>query len=240
MMAAAVKKAKAWLQRLMALGPLALCNLAILLFAVWVFFAVADEVREEEYLHVELDLMRMLRDPDTGEPIGPPKMAEVARDVTALGSAAVLVPVLTFVVGFLVLSRRYAAALFLAVSSLGGATLNEVLKTLYGRTRPDEALRLIEIHSLSFPSGHAMSSATIYLTVAVLLSRIADRRREKIYIFAAALLLSFAVGLSRVYLGVHYPTDVVAGWAAGVAWAQLCWFAAHFIGKRRLARTAPE
>lgn len=232
-----IARSKEWLQRLLALGPLALCNLGILLFAVWVFFAVADEVREEEYLHVEIDLLRLLRDPATGEPWGPSKMVEVARDITALGSAAVLVPVVAFIVGFLLLSRRFAAALFLAVASLGGATLNELLKTLYGRTRPDEALRLVDIDSLSFPSGHAMSSATIYLTVAVLLARLADRPREKVYVFAAALLLSFAVGFSRVYLGVHYPTDVVAGWAAGVAWAQMCWFSAHMIGRRRLART---
>ncbi len=232
-----IARSKEWLQRLLALGPLALCNLGILLFAVGVFFAVADEVREEEYLHVEIDLLRLLRDPATGEPWGPSKMVEVARDITALGSAAVLVPVVAFIVGFLLLSRRFAAALFLAVASLGGATLNELLKTLYGRTRPDEALRLVDIDSLSFPSGHAMSSATIYLTVAVLLARLADRPREKVYVFAAALLLSFAVGFSRVYLGVHYPTDVVAGWAAGVAWAQMCWFSAHMIGRRRLART---
>ena len=232
-----IARSKAWVQRLLALGPLALFNIGVFLFAVWVFLAVADEVREEEYLHVEIELMQLLRNPATGEPLGPAKMVEVARDITALGSAAVLVPTVTIIVGFLVLSRRFAAALFLAVSSLGGATLNELLKTFYGRTRPEEPLRLIDIDSLSFPSGHAMSSATIYLTIAVLLTRLADRRLEDLYIFSAALLLSGAVGFSRVYLGVHYPTDVVAGWAAGVAWAEVCWFAAHMVGRRRLART---
>jgi Membrane-associated phospholipid phosphatase len=232
-----IARSKAWLQRLRALGPLALFNLGVLVFAAWVFLAVADEVREEEYLHVEIDLMRLLREPETGEPLGPSKAVEIARDITALGSGAVLGTAVAFILGFLLLSRRFAAALFLLVASLGGATLNSLLKTLYGRTRPEEPLRLIEIDSLSFPSGHAMSSATIYLTIAVLLARIADRRREKVYLFSAALLLSFAVGFSRVYLGVHYPTDVVAGWAAGVAWAQVCWFTAHLIGRRRLVQT---
>lgn len=235
-----IARSKAWIQRLLALGPLALCNLGVLLFAAWVFVAIADEVREEEYLHLEIDFMRMLREAETGEPLGPHKMVEVARDITALGSGAVLGTTVAIIVGFLLFSRRFAAALFLAAASIGGATLNSLLKSLYGRARPEEPLRLIEIDSLSFPSGHAMSSATIYLTIAVLLARIADRPREKIYIFAAALLLSGAVGLSRVYLGVHYPTDVIAGWAAGVAWAQVCWFSAHMIGRRRLARAAAE
>jgi Membrane-associated phospholipid phosphatase len=234
-----IARGKAWLQRLLGLGPLALFNLAILLFAAWVFVAIADEVREEEYLHVEIDLMRMLRQPETGEPLGPSKMVEIARDITALGSGAVLGTTVAVIVGFLLFSRRFAAALFLATASIGGATLNSVLKSIFGRTRPEEPLRLIEIDSLSFPSGHAMSSATIYLTIAVLLARMAEKRWEKIYIFAAALLLSFVIGFSRVYLGVHYPTDVAAGWAAGVAWAQVCWFSAHLIGRRRLAREVP-
>ncbi len=235
-----IARSKAWFQRLLALGPLALFNLGVLLFAAWVFGAIADEVREEEYLHIEMDLMRLLREPQTGEPLGPAKMVEVARDITALGSGAVLGTTVTLIVGFLLFSRRFAAALFLAAASIGGATLNTMLKSFFGRTRPEEPLRLIEIDSLSFPSGHAMSSATIYLTIAVLLARMAGKPWERIYIFAAALLLSFVIGFSRVYLGVHYPTDVVAGWAAGVAWAQVCWFSAHVIGRRRLARAASE
>ena len=233
-----IARSKAWFRRLLALGPLALFNLGVLLFAAWVFVAIADEVEEEEYLHLETQFMRLLREAETGEPFGDSKMVEIARDITALGSGAALGTTVALIVGFLLFSRRYAAALFLAAASIGGASLNSLLKSLYGRTRPEEQLRLIEIDSLSFPSGHAMSSATIYLTIAVLLARMAEKPREKIYIFAAALLLSFAVGFSRVYLGVHYPTDVIAGWAAGVAWAQVCWFVAHLIGRRRLARTA--
>ncbi|HYD85123.1 MAG TPA: phosphatase PAP2 family protein, partial [Opitutus sp.] len=135
---------------------------------------------------------------------------------------------------------RFAASLFVLAASTGGLVLNNVLKAIFGRERPDETLHLVEIDSLSFPSGHAMLSATIYLTLAVLLTRLADRRREKSYLLGAALLLSFAVGLSRVYLGVHYPTDVIAGWAAGIAWAQICWFVAHMIDRRRLAGAATE
>jgi len=119
---------------------------------------------------------------------------------------------------------------------VGAQVLNATLKVMYGRERPDAALRWVEIDTLSFPSGHATGSAVIYLTLGVLLARLTSNTRQKIYLIGSALLLSFLVGLSRVYLGVHYPTDVIAGWALGVAWAQLCWFAARAIGRQRLAR----
>jgi undecaprenyl-diphosphatase len=148
----------------------------------------------------------------------------------------VLALVVSLVTGYLALTRRRGAAVFLIVASLGGLALNTGLKELYGRERPDLLLRLVDADSLSFPSGHAMSSATIYLTLAVLLSKLTTSNREKLYVLSAALFLSFVVGLSRVFLGVHYPSDVIAGWAAGVVWAQICWFAAQFFSRRQLAR----
>lgn len=229
-----------WFNRLRGLGGVLLGNLALLVFAIWVFAEIADEVREGEHLAVEERIMLLFREGNPPRPIGPPWLTDVARDVTALGSVAVLTSLVLLVAGFLAFSRRFAAALFVLVASAGGLVLNNTLKALFDRERPDEGLRLIEIHSLSFPSGHAMLSATIYLTLAVLLTRLVERRREKSYLLGTALLLSFFVGLSRVFLGVHYPTDVIAGWAAGVAWAQLCWLSAHLIGRRRLARTAAE
>ncbi len=226
--------------RVRRLGGLLLGNLALLAFAIWVFAEIADEVREGEHLAVEEQIMLLFREGEPPHPIGPPWLAEVARDVTALGSVAVLTALIVLVAGFLAFSRRFAAAIFVAVASAGGLGLNSALKTLFDRERPDEQLRLIEIHSLSFPSGHAMLSAIIYLTLAVLLTRLVERRREKTYLLGTALLLSFFVGLSRVFLGVHYPTDVIAGWAAGVAWAQICWLAVHLIDRRRLADGAAK
>lgn len=231
---------RSWLDRLRALGPLALASLVLIFFAAWVFVAIADEVREGEYLPIEEQIMLAFREGDPPHPIGPHWLASTARDVTALGSVVVLTTAVILVAGFLALSRRFAASLFVIAASIGGLVLNNVLKAFFGRERPDQTLHLVEIDSLSFPSGHAMLSATIYLTLAVLLTRLATRRREKTYLLGAALLLSFAVGLSRVYLGVHYPTDVIAGWAAGVAWAQICWFAAHMVGRRRLTRSVDE
>lgn len=225
------------ISRLRALGPVTYANIALFIFAASVFASVADEVREEEYLPVEIEIMHAFRTGDPPRPIGPDWLASTARDITALGSTVVLVSLVGLVAGFLALARHRAAAIFVVAASLGGSGLNSLLKSVFGRHRPEEALRLVEIESLSFPSGHAMSSATIYLTLAVLLLRLVERRRQKVYIILAALGLSFFVGLSRVYLGVHYPTDVIAGWAAGVAWAQICAFAAQLIGRRQLART---
>lgn len=227
-----------WRNRFQAVKPLTVFNLILLIAAVSLFFIIAAEVADGEHLAVEKELMEALR---TGEPpraIGPDWLVRIARDVTALGSIVVLTTITTLVVGFLLITRRFGAALFLVLTAGGGQFLNSALKLFYRRERPDLDFRWIEIHSPSFPSGHATSSAVIYLTLAVLLARLTEKTREKVYIVGSALALSFLVGVTRVYLGVHYPTDVVAGWALGIAWAQLCWFAARAIGRRRLAQQA--
>lgn len=207
-----------------------------LVLALLLFIELADEVSEQEHLPLENRIMHAFRTGEPPHPIGPHWVAEAARDVTALGSVAVLSGAVLLATGYLLLCGRRAAALFVAIASLGGLALNTALKYGFERERPEVSLRLIEIDSFSFPSGHAMSSATIYLTLAVLLSQLAPQRRRKLYIFGAAAALTFVVGVSRVYLGVHYPTDVLAGWAAGAAWALICWLAAHLIGRRKLRR----
>jgi undecaprenyl-diphosphatase len=145
------------------------------------------------------------------------------RDVTALGSAPVLLIFLLAVAGALAVRRQYRALALLLAASAGGILLNDALKGLFARPRPDLALRLTDVRSLSFPSGHAMQSAIIYLTLATFLARAVQARALKAYFVAFAFLLSFLVGFSRVYLGVHYPSDVLAGWCAGLAWALVCW-----------------
>jgi undecaprenyl-diphosphatase len=122
--------------------------------------------------------------------------------------------------------------LLLLAATVGGILLNDVLKGLFGRPRPDTALHLTEVRSLSFPSGHAMESAIIYLTLAALMARLVQGRTLRLYVLAVAALVTLLVGLSRVYLGVHYPSDVLAGWTAGLAWALLCWTTASYLQRR--------
>jgi undecaprenyl-diphosphatase len=170
-------------------------------------------------------------DGDPSRPRGPDWLPGAMRDVTALGGAPVLLIFVAGVGGALAARRQYHALAFLIAATAGGVLLNNALKGLFSRPRPELALRLTDVRSLSFPSGHAMQSAITYLTLAAFLARLVEGRALKVYFVAFAFLLSFVVGVSRVYLGVHYPSDVIAGWCAGLAWALVCWTTA-----RRLQR----
>jgi undecaprenyl-diphosphatase len=134
--------------------------------------------------------------------------------------------------GYLVLMRRYGATMLVLVASVGGGILSQGLKQLFGRPRPEVVPHLVVVESLSFPSGHSMAAAVIYLTLGALLARFAARRRVRIYVIGVSFALTFLIGITRVYLGVHYPTDVLAGWAAGLAWALVCWLVARYLQYR--------
>jgi undecaprenyl-diphosphatase len=168
-------------------------------------------------------VMQIMRiDGHPGEPIGPAWLPEVARDVTALGSYAFLGFLFFAVIGYLTLLRKRSAALLIAAAVLGGVALSTLVKLAVDRPRPDIP-HIVRVVTASFPSGHAMLSAIVFLTLGALLTRMHERRRIKIYFMSLAIILTTSVGLSRIYLGVHYPTDVLAGWAMGAAWAILCW-----------------
>jgi undecaprenyl-diphosphatase len=144
----------------------------------------------------------------------------------------VLVVVLILAVGYLALDGKYAAMYLVAAAAAGGGLLSTAMKSLIGRERPDVVPHFVTVASPSFPSGHSMLAAVVYLTLGALLARFAGRRRVRTYFLAVALLLAFLVGSSRVYLGVHYPTDVLSGWAAGLAWALGCWLLARYLQYR--------
>jgi undecaprenyl-diphosphatase len=201
--------------------------------SVWAFLAIADRVTDGPPGHLDERLLRELRHPDNpAEPVGPVWLQEAARDVTALGGYTVLTLVVGAVLGYLLIGRHFHAALLVAVATAGGWLLSILLKDLYDRPRPELVPHLTRVASSSFPSGHAMLSAVVYLTLGALLARLVPRWRAKLYFVAVAVFLTLLVGCSRVYLGVHYPTDVAAGWAAGVAWATLCWLAARKLQRR--------
>lgn len=208
---------------------------ALLTFALsaWLFLAVAEEVSEGETALIDRRFLMALRaGGDPGDPLGPHWLEIAAADVTALGSIAVLSLLVLLLTGlFVSLSRPREAALVLTASA-GGLALSQALKALFGRERPDLALRAVEAANPSFPSGHAMLSAVVFLTLGALSARFAQRRRVKAYAMGAALLATLLVGCTRVYLGVHWPTDVLAGWFVGGAWATGCWLLAWTLERR--------
>lgn len=195
---------------------------------LFVFVEIADEVREggtRDVDHSVLDALRAPGDPAT--PRGPAWMTPVIRDISALGGVAVLTLLTLLVVGFLVLQRRWRLAAVLLASSIGATILNHAMKRFFNRDRPETAYHLVEVGNQSFPSGHSMLSAAIYLTLGMMLAKVARPVWAKGYFLASAGVVVVLVGLSRVYLGVHFPSDVAAGWTIGAAWAFLCALVAH-------------
>lgn len=167
-------------------------------------------------------------------PIGPLWLQGAIRDITALGSTVVLALITTATIVYLMLIRRPSTALFMFAAVAGGQVLSTLLKLEVDRPRPDLVSHLVSETSLSFPSGHAMLSAVTYLTLGSLAARFLPDRRTKIFVFGLAVLVTVLVGTSRVYLGVHWPSDVLAGWCAGFAWAMLCWLAARLLQRRKV------
>lgn len=209
--------------------------LALLVVAggAWAFVELADEVVEGEMLWLDKRILRMFRQSDDlAVPIGPAWLKEPARDITALGSSTVLALLTLLVFGFLYLQKLHRAAWLTLISAGSGAIMGTLLKWLIGRPRPTEVPHLMEVSTLSFPSGHSMMSAVVYLTLGALLARLVARPGLKVYVILSAVLVTVLVGVSRVYVGVHYVTDVLAGWTAGTVWATLCWLVAYQLQRR--------
>jgi len=200
---------------------------------LFAFMRLTDEVMEGETHGFDDAILLAFRTAtDPSVPTGPAWLAYVVRDITSLGGVTVLSLITLGTIGFLWLSRRPAVAVFVAISIAGGWLVSNVLKLGVARPRPDIVSHLVDVHDLSFPSGHAMLSAVTYLTIGALLCQTENSRAIRIYTMAVAMLLTLAIGCSRIYLGVHYPTDVLGGWCAGAVWASGCWL----IGRRILKR----
>ena len=197
------------------------------------FGLVAEEVLEGDTAAFDRRILLLFRDPaNPAHPIGPAWLLEGMRDLTSLGSTLVLVIILTAVLGYLFLAGKRGALVLILGSVLGGQALSTLLKISFERPRPDLVANAPQVFTASFPSGHAMLSAITYLTLGALLMRLETRRGLKAYFLAFSLFLTVIVGVSRVYLGVHWPTDVLAGWCVGAAWAVLCWTAALWFQRR--------
>ncbi|WP_429131692.1 phosphatase PAP2 family protein [Ensifer sp. 4252] len=211
-----------------AYGPLGIAAFALVCGGAFVFLRLTSEVVEGETRAFDEAILRALRQAgDLSAPIGPGWLTHVVTDITSLGGTTVLTFVTIVTVGYLVLASRRATGMFVLFSVLGGWLLSTLLKLGIARPRPDIVPHLVDVHDLSFPSGHAMLSAVTYLTLGLLLSRVQSSRATRLYVIAVALVLTLMVGLSRIYLGVHYPTDVLGGWCAGATWATICWMIAR-------------
>lgn len=210
-----------WFRRV---EPRALLLLLCVTAAVWAFLNIGDEMAEGETMGLDRRLLLMLRSPGDGHnPIGSAAVQEALRDITALGGFTVLT--LATVVGAVAFAihRRWRHVAILVGAVMLAQVCSELLKSLYDRPRPDLVPHAVYVYSGSFPSGHSMLAATTYLTLAVLISSLEPVRAAKWLVFVMAVLLMAAVGFSRVYLGVHWPSDVLAGWCAGCAWAFAAW-----------------
>jgi undecaprenyl-diphosphatase len=224
---------RSWLVRAGLLEAAVLVSLLIIAGGIWAFAEVADEVLEGETKAFDESILRALRrEDDPGQPIGPVWLKSVARDFTALGGFAVIAMACLGSAGFLALRRKWHALTLVLVSIGGGAIVSTILKEWFERPRPNHVAHLTEVNSLSFPSGHSMLAAVTYLTLGSLLARTTADRRIKIYILTCAVVLTGVIGVTRVFLGVHYPTDVLAGWCAGISWALLCSLVARYLQSR--------
>lgn len=210
-----------------------LAVLTVIALCVFAFVNLTAYARGESTAVLDEKIILAMRVPGApADPVGPAWLEEAGRDLTALGSTSVLALVVLGACCYLLLQRKRRIALFVALSVTGGAALSFLLKSGFDRPRPDLVAQHTEVFTSSFPSGHAMSSAVAYLTLGALLARSESNLRVKAFLLGAAAFLTLLVGTTRVYLGVHWPTDVLAGWAAGAAWALAMWGLARALQRR--------
>ncbi|KAA9010186.1 phosphatase PAP2 family protein [Histidinibacterium aquaticum] len=225
------KRGASWVRRNVEISSMLV--LALSVAAVWAFAELADAVLEGATRDLDRDLLLLLRTPgDLSDPIGPPLLEEIGRDLTALGGVIVLTMTTLAVAGFFLLQGKIRSTIFLFCAVGGGILISGIAKEAFSRPRPDLVPHGSIVHTASFPSGHSMMAAVTYLALGVLVARVVPLRRLKVYVLSVATTITILVGVSRVYLGVHWPTDVLAGWLAGVGWAVICLIAARLLALR--------
>lgn len=217
-------KLPAWLSlaSLREVGPIAV--LGVIALGLWGFMSLADEVAENETHAFDRAVLTWLRQPsDPSVPVGPDWLLNSMIDITALGGYTVLTLLTLAAAAYRAVLKDYLTALVIVAAIGSGALLTSLLKFGFNRARPDLVEHLTHAASSSFPSGHATQAAIAFLTLGALMARAQPDRRLKSLVLSVAILLTILVGISRVYLGVHWPTDVLGGWCLGAAWAALWW-----------------
>jgi len=215
----------------------ALTALLVVALGVMTFVEVADDMTEADGQAFDQMVLQWMQ-PVAGQPRGPWWMHEAAADLTSLGGISVLALFAAIAFGFLLIQRKRLSALLLLVGLAGGVALSEGLKAVFERARPPVEYQAVETLNASFPSGHALLSAVFYLTLGVMLTRAFSKRRLKAFVLGSAMLIAMLIGLTRIYLGAHWATDVFAGWSVGAAWAMSLWLVAYAVERRQTAAHA--
>lgn len=215
----------------------ALTALLVVALGVMTFVEVADDMTEADGQAFDQMVLQWMQ-PVAGQPRGPWWMHEAAADLTSLGGISVLALFAAIAFGFLLIQRKRLSAVLLLVGLAGGVVLSEGLKAVFERARPPVEYQAVETLNASFPSGHALLSAVFYLTLGVMLTRAFSKRRLKAFVLGSAMLIAMLIGLTRIYLGAHWATDVFAGWSVGAAWAMSLWLVAYAVERRQTASHA--
>lgn len=210
----------------------ALSALFVVTAGIALFADLAEDMREGDGQAFDQAILNWMQ-PVVGEPRGPWWLKEAAADLTSLGGISVLTLFAVIVFVFLLIQRKRLSALLLVVGLAGGVGLSEGLKAIFERQRPPEVFQAVDTLNASFPSGHALLSTVFYLTLGVMLTRAFPRTHLKAFVLGAAMVIAILIGLTRVYLGAHWATDVLAGWSVGAAWAMALWLAAYAVQRRQ-------
>jgi undecaprenyl-diphosphatase len=213
----------------------ALAAFMVVALGVMAFIEIADDMTEADGRAFDEAVLHWLQ-PVAGQPRGPWWLHEAAADLTSLGGISVLALFALVAFAFLLIQGKRLSAALLALGLAGGVGLSEGLKALFERQRPPAAYQAVETLNASFPSGHALLATVFYLSLGVMLTRALPRRRLKAFALGAAMLIAALVGLTRIYLGAHWTSDVIAGWSAGAAWAMALWLVAWAVQRRQARR----
>lgn len=213
-------------------GLIGMLAVIVVLAALAAVLHMADEIREGERFRFDAAILLSLRGPD-GLPLGPHWMTQAFADLTALGGFTVRWLIGGMAIGGLVLLRRRIEAAWLAAALFGAMLIDPLLKAVLHRPRPLIVPHLTEGSGSSFPSGHTLIAAAVYLTLGAMIAQHVESRAGKAAVMACAFLLVALIGISRVYLGVHWPSDVIAGWTFGGAWALVVFMAKRALESRR-------
>ncbi|MGV8930056.1 MAG: phosphatase PAP2 family protein [Brevundimonas sp.] len=217
----------------------ALSALFVVTTGIAIFADLAEDMSEGDGQAFDQAILSAMRPhADLSDAWGPWWLEEAAADLTSLGGIAVLTLFATIVILFLFLQRKHLSALLLMIGLGGGVVLSEGLKSVFERDRPPQIFQAVDTINASFPSGHALLSAVFYLSIAVMLTRAFPEKRFKAYVLGVGVVLTLIVGMTRIYLGAHWTTDVFAGWSVGTAWAMTLWLVAYAIQRRQLVHHA--